>query len=355
MKLVLISIIILISPKVFSEINSRISLEQVLDSIDRHSPLIKSEIEKINLSRAQVEIAKSSFDLNWQLSSGEQKNGYPENRKNESKIQTQIFGTGILATLAWDEFDGTVPVYRQSELTGSEGRLKASLQIPLLRNLLTDPNRTNLEINKLTLNSTEQSFRFAKMQIYIKAALSYYNWLASIEKRKISEDLLQLALQRREFINKKVKLGDSPKIDLIEIERIIFERENNLLKSSQNEFKASQDLSLFLRDTEGQVKVPQASQAKNLLQETQSFNVVDTHSWNFSEFPILKSMELLIQAQKAELKLFKQERLPKLNLVLENSEYYGDLPINRQSSTESFVGFTLTFPILNLEAKGKYS
>lgn len=354
MRLILFLFVLTLPMIIHAGNSSLLTLEALLDSVDQHYPLVKKDQEKITQAQADVLVAEAAFDFGLQVRAGRQSTGYPINQSLQGNLTHQILNTGIIAALTWDQFDGSVPNYRGDQLTGSDGRITGSLRIPLLRNLLTDESRTKLEISKIARQMSFQNLRMTQMKTYIEASDAYYLWLSNVQRRKVSERLLKLAEQKNDFIQRRVEVGDLPKVDLIELEKIILERQMAVLEDQQKEFMSAQTLSLYYRDEVGMTLIPDSNKAADLSSEWQSAAEVSLVNLNIEQFPLIEKLNLEIQDSQESIQLTKQSRLPTLDLILEESQYRGNLPSNRMDPRESYFGLAFSFPLLNKEAKGNY-
>jgi outer membrane protein TolC len=330
------------------------SLSTVLDSVDRHFPLILSAAAEVEKQQGLYDSKKGAFDAQAFYQQAEQTNGYPENSQTEAGLKTQIYGTGLTASLSWDRLRGQVPSYRGEDATGSDGRWKGKLQIPLLNGLLIDANRFELAAGQLKISVAEQQARIVRMETYSKAAMAYWYWLSRVEKRKVSQNLVELALTRQDFIKKRVAHGDLAPIDEVENERMILQRKAQLLKDRQDEMNSALELSIYYRDLAGQPVLlidkpaPQWLDHAVLQEKIEIGNKSSVH-----ELPMIQKVEAEIKALQAEQSLRSQERLPKLDLILEESRYEGVLPPGRTDQRESYVGFQFSFPLFNFKALGQ--
>lgn len=331
-----------------------IQLDTILDSVDKHFPLILSADADVLEQQGILRSKRGPFDAEIYAIQGEQPNGYPESRTTEAGIKTQIYGTGITASLGWDRTRGQVPIYEGEDQTGSEGRWKGKLQVPLLRGLITDTNRAELAMSEYKVNAIEQQARSVRMETYSKAALAYWYWLSRVEKRKVSENLVSLAMTRQGFIQKRVTHGDAAPIEEVENERMILQRKAQLLKDQQDELNAALELSVYYRDEKGKPIVVSGFPAPLWLDPgVLNERIYQGAKTTVMDLPNIQKIEMEIKSLQVQQQLTSQERLPKLDLVLEESRYEGLLPPGRSSDRESYIGVQFSFPLFNLKARGR--
>lgn len=331
-----------------------LQLEEVLDSVDRHFPEILKAQAEFEEQKAKARATLGPFDPKLSVEWGEHRDGYPSNELLGAKLSTQIPGTGVSAEFGWDRTLGDFPVYEGDRQTGSEGRWKGGLTVPLLRDLITDGSRTKRNVESLKANEKGESARLVRLQTYLKAALTYWDWLARVETQKIMVDLLKLAEQRDEILSKRVKRGDAPAIDVVDNQRIILQRRSQLLKSQQETLNANLDLSLFLRDEAQQLVRPDEARAPLWLDEKRVQNSSELKNVDavVARYPDIKKLQFEIGQLDANRRLNSQSLLPRLDLKLESARYEGELPTFRKDENELFVGVQFSIPLLNAQARG---
>jgi len=356
-----IKIICLLSPmavaapvKPLNKVSKTLTLEEVLDSVDRYYPEIIKAHAEVEAQRGKAKASLGAFDPKLSVDWGRHSDGYPENELLGAKLGAQIAGTGILVDMGWDRSIGAFPSYEGALQTGSEGRWKAGLTIPLIRDLVIDQVRAKRQIEGLKSNEKEEAARIVKIETYVLAASTYWQWLARIEVQKIVRDLLSLAEQRDNILSKRVKHGDAPIIDHVDNQRVLLQRKAQLLKAQQDSLNASLDMSLFLRNEKEEMISPVEDQAPSWLNQKSVKPAPEMENVDsiVSAYPGLQKLKYELQQAEVNQSLNYQSLFPRLDLRLESARYEGELPVFRKDPNEFFVGLQFSIPLANVSARG---
>ena len=329
-------------------------LDEVLDSVDRQYPEILKAQAEVDAQRGMRQASWSPFDPKLSVEWGQHRDGYPENEMLGAKLNAQVPGTGIVADFGWDHSVGSFPVYEGDRQTGRDGRWKGGLSLPLLRDLVIDNVRAKNEVEGLKLDEKEEAARVVKIDTYMRAAVTFWEWSARIESQKIISDLLTLAEQREEILTKRVKRGDAPAVDLIDNQRIILQRRAQLLKAKQESLNANLDLSVFLRDSSKEMIRPGGERAPRWLDPDaiKSTAGVDDVDKIVAQYPEIRKLQYELKQLEVYRRLNGQSLLPRLDLLLEGARYEGELPSFRKDKNEFFVGLKFSLPLGNFGARG---
>ena len=338
-----------------SEEMSPLRLEDVLSSVDKFYPAIQSAEADLEAQRGKFGAARGAFDPKISANWGEHRDGYPNNDMIGAKASSQIPFTGVTADFGWDRTRGSFPVYEGDQQTGSDGRWKAGVTVPLLRDFLTDGARAGLKAEGLKTEEKEQSAKLVRLETYAKAAVAYWEWLARIEARKIVEDLLKLADQRDVFIGKRVHRGDAPAIDSVDSQRVILQRRAQLTKARQEQLNAELDLSLYLRTSDEVTVRPSPARALPWLDPKRAERRVGLKDIEavIARYPGVRKLQFEVRQAEIQSRLANQNILPRLDLRLEAARYQGQLPSFRSDDSELFAGVQFSIPLFNFSARGK--
>ena len=122
----------------------KLSLTQVLQSIDTHYPQVKiARLEVIKASGVFVN-AKGQFDPSLEASTRSQPAGGYINNYGDTQLTIPTLYNGVKLFAGYRNGEGDWPIYYQNYLTNSGGEYRAGLSLPLLRDRLIDKERTGL-------------------------------------------------------------------------------------------------------------------------------------------------------------------------------------------------------------------
>ena len=123
--------------------------------------------------------------------------------------------------------------------------------MPLARNRSIDANRAELWRAQIERGRVEPEIRAMILGAVRDGSVAYWQWVASAAAYQVAQDILQLGIDRRGFLEKQVRAGEKASIDLVDNQRIILSRSAKATDARRKLEQASVKLSLFLRDDFG--------------------------------------------------------------------------------------------------------
>jgi cobalt-zinc-cadmium efflux system outer membrane protein len=334
-----------------------VSLDQVLDSVDKHYPELLGAEAQAQAQEFMVTRARGAFDPILSASYSRTVEGSYQNEYISTKIENQIPGTPVKVGAQWDKLNGKVPVYDGDRNTGTDGRTKAFIEVPLLRDLIIDKSRAGLQTALFRHAETLEEARLVKLNTYRLAALSYWAWVAANEKQRAYEGLIQAVKERDKVILTRVRKGESPRIEHVDNQRIIMQRQSALEKTKLEVAKATLVLSLFWRDDSGQPKRADFDQAPKWLEPIGDAPVINRQALraNLGQHPAVQALERSLDQKQVYRRLAKYSLLPELDLKASYSDYMGVAPVTHTQNWEKTIGVNFTFPLFNRDARGMNS
>lgn len=142
------------------------------------------------------------------------------------------------------------PWYLERE-TNKGGEFKAGFLAPLAKDRSIDANRAELWRAQLERGRVEPEIRAMVIRSVRDGTVAYWDWVASAEVFRVAEGVLQLGIDRMQFLERQVELGEKAEIDIVDNRRIIVSRQAKLVDARRKLEQASAKLSLFLRDDNG--------------------------------------------------------------------------------------------------------
>lgn len=344
---ILIAAIASLAPSHAYALLTRASL---IRSVDQHFPLIEKQLLEQAAAAEDIVAAKGNFDFELKMKHRNWDEQDYNNRYSEVSLQkrTQFYGLGLEA--GQRQGLGNFPSYEGKYKTSTPGEVYLGLTLPLLRNFVTDKSRTELSQAKTRFAIAQEEVKLKKLYYTYKALSLYYDYQVLNQNLKISKEIYQLAHNRREWLQKKVKAGDSEKIALVDLERTILKRKNDILKIEMELEKVKYQLSLYYRDSNGKSiteltsAYPDVSELEKLTEQLPQLDISGNPTINI----VLSQIDL----QKQQLKLEQQARRPQLDLKLKamHNLDYEDMHPARDSL---LMGLEFSFPLQNNRAQGK--
>lgn len=318
----------------------------VSESVLKFLPLIEEANLKYEMAKGESTSAEGAFDHKLIVKSRNRIENKYDNQFLETTIERATPWKGLGLIVGHRQGLGHFPAYDGKYQTSGAGEVFAGLTLPVMRNFSLDENRAELFGRRIDVQIAKEQL-ILKKNIYLHKALSlYYKFLLENKKLKIRKSILELAENRQLMLEKKHLAGDIEKIKLIDNKRSIDKRRDELLKTELDITKVKAELSLYVRDAQGNPVnyiVPQELEAPTKL------SLVERK--NLDQVPQLKILNYEIEKLQIQEKLYDQLKLPGLNLELLGArELSGNLPYDPQSLQ---VGVKFDIPLENRKAEGK--
>ena len=324
----------------------KLSLMQVLQSIDTHYPQVKiAQLEVIKASGAFVN-SKGQFDPSLEASTRLQPAGGYINYYGDTQLTIPTLYNGVKLFAGYRNGEGSWPIYYQNYLTNSGGEYRAGLSLPLLRDRLIDKERTGLLSSAQLMLMKEQDAETIKIKIYQEAIKAYWQWVEAGLQLKTFKQLLHLAQKRQHAIEQQASLGDLPKLAISENLQQIIQREQ-LLNQGQMIFEqAGVNLSLYFRDAKGNTLVPEAEFLPALTSTSYPIEA------SLREHPGIKKLNHYALMMKLKRNQARNELLPQLDATAYTFKQNGTGGYPLMIPQAAMVGVSFKFPLLQRQAKG---
>ncbi|MBS1990804.1 MAG: TolC family protein [Cyanobacteria bacterium SZAS LIN-3] len=201
--------------------------------------------------------------------------------------------------------------------SGRSGEYSAGFTVPLMRGLGINEKSAAEQQAKLGEPLAKQIFSGSRLEVLLKAAATYFDWVGAKARVDIANNLLKLAEARVDQIKLRVQNGDSPALDVTESEQEIMRRQASYVKAQRDYQKAALQLSIFFWDENGNPRaLPPISDVPPLAPEPSKMSEA---AWNegrkqaAERRPELKKIDLERQQAKIELRLAQNMILPAMD------------------------------------------
>lgn len=118
--------------------------------------------------------------------------------------------------------------------------VEATLSIPLLRDLIWNQSWTRIQSRELEHLATREEFRRNMMDIVNETERAYWSLIATLEKTHVDQKSLEATHALLKQTEAQFEVGTVSKVEVIEAEAGVAERELNLI-TSENAYRAAQD------------------------------------------------------------------------------------------------------------------
>ena len=307
--------------------SSPLTLTEVLDSAERSFPLLLAILQERGIAAGQRLAAEGAFDLNVQFRGSLQDGTFEGNRLDVGLNQpTTFYGTTLLGGYRLGR--GDFPVYYGDRLTAEGGELRAAVQVPLLRDGPIDRRRAALRQAQIGQMLAEPAIQRARIDVLRSAARAYWNWAAAGEQYQVAEALLRLARDRQAGLEEQFRLGQVAEFVVVDNRRLIYEREGALLAAERRWQQTAFELSLYLRDAEGNPVIPTAGRLPGTLLREEPLpprteRLAQDVETAYRVRPELVRFRLLKERAAVDLRLAENQTWPALNFQLAGAQDVG--------------------------------
>ncbi len=347
-----------------------LKLEEIFQRIDNFHPSLHSTEQNRRLAEADIMGAKSAFIPKF-LSRGLMEDLYDAKGKKKNAFtysgelywQTpfgaEIMTFGRTTTKSILDQDGlsninsksvldSVTKYKLDGFTSSE--LSLAIRIPLLRDLLIDPQRADLKRAKLQTPLAEAEILKKRADLFAKAAEKYWTWIGAGFQYRVAEKLLDLAEIRGGGTKERVELGAAPPIDLIEVNAQIQSRKENLIKAERKLEKEAIALSTYLWEEDFGFITPTKDNLPDKLPNPINLpqELWEAHLEASKQRPELKILEIERKQENINLRLARNDMLPTINF-----EVLPTQDLDNGDRTNIRGSLNLEVPLYPLKAKSQ--
>ncbi len=341
--------------------DAALELSEILQSVEQHFPLLLASEQERAIAAGQRLAAEGAFDLNLRTRGTTQGGTFPNNRFDTILEQpTPLYGASFFTGYRFGF--GDFPVYYGDRQTADGGEFRAGVQIPLLRDGPIDRRRAALRQAQITETLADPVVQRARIDFFRAAARAYWNWVAAGEQYLVADALLGIARDRQSGLEEQFKKGQIAEFVVIDNRRLIAEREGALIGAERRLQQSSFDLSLFLRDPEGNPVVPAANRlprsfAQQVLPQPSSDRLRSDIETAYSLRPELVRFQLLKERATVDLRLAENQSYPALNAAVGGAQDVGKgkkatgiFELDRSVAEASLL---LEVPLQRREAQGR--
>lgn len=348
------------APEGFSELR----LDDVVSSIESHYPLLIAALQEQGISSGQLVAAQGAFDLNLRGREAGQLGTYPSQRITMGVDQNTAWN-GVSFFAGYRQSAGDFPIYYGDRKTGDGGEFRAGLSIPLLAGREIDRRRTTLAQAEINRALADPTIAAQRLDFVRAGSRAYWTWVAVGLRYRIAKSVLKIAADRDGQLAELVERGALAQIERTDNKRVIVERETRLVAAERAWQQASIALSLYLRTSEGEPRVPSALTLPQSIPEPLPFDRSVLPRDLISALqnrPELMRLDLQRRRTALELDLARNQLMPNLNLGIEG---YQDVGYGSNFSKTPLVTGTaldrsayvaslqLDVPLQRRDAKGK--
>lgn len=336
-----------VAPPVATAEQATLTLEEVLRSTRELSPLMLAARADVEGADGERMAAAGQFDPAWRTRAWNVPIGsYPQTRVDTVvEAPTPLWGASFFG--GYRLGTGKFPSYYGERETWSAGELRAGAVVPLLRNGPIDRRRATEARAELGRSIASLSRAQQELELVRLATTRYWEWVAAGDRRDIAKALFEIAKTRDQQLSTRANVGDVAQFDRQDNARALVQREALLVQAQRGVDQTAFELSLFLRDAEGNPRMPRDAELPHL---PQASNAPDANvDEALARRPDVARLLDQKRSAEVELRLAQNQLLPALDVGVTVSN---DLGTRRADSyaptnpTELEVSAVLDVPLL---------
>ncbi len=307
----------------------KLSFQEYMDWVRQYHPISVQAELNLRLGEMEVRQARGGFDplIYGNLDRKDYKQSNYFDKREASIVVPTWMGVELNGT-----FEQNAGRFLNSESNvPASGLLSAGASFNLGQGLVLDERRAALRKAQIFQQATEVERINFLNELNLQAADMYWRWALAKENVKVLQEGVELATFRFNAVKRFYQLGDQAAIDTVEAFTQLLNRQYRLQIAENTFFAASQELSTFLWDEEGNpMELNPNVIPQGLFEE---FNV----SPDFEEFrnqvishPELRLTDFEIAGLDVERRLKTQQLLPvvkmKYNFLSESISDFNPSP-----------------------------
>lgn len=331
-------------------------LPEVIASVQTQYPPYLAAMIELDIANGRTRQAMGAFDLNLNVGGEFNPAGYYDGQTGYSVLEQPLPFWGGNVYGGYRLSSGFLPNYNKDR-TSSNGEAVLGFRVPLLRDGTIDRRRAALWQAEIDQELANPIILRQYLDFIRAATISYFTWVSSGQRLRLTEELLRIAKDRDSAIAEQVKRGASAPIVQIDNQRLVVSREIAVVQALRRFQAASIELSLFHRTRElaepiisPRSRVPAAFPPHPRPDETQV--TADIASAAIFR-PEIRRIELNIQKIEIDRKLAKNNMMPSLDVGVEAAQGAGGTLPSNLERTEIDAKIEFKLPLQRREAKGR--
>jgi outer membrane protein TolC len=332
-------------------------LQQVHASVMQQFPLVLAAVQEAQVIAGKQQAARGAFDVKLVAESLNMPQGFYENYRQLLKAEQPTFAGGAF----YGQYrigDGDFQPWYGERETNEGGEFKVGLLAPLLRGRAIDERRAEIFRADLQAGAVDPLVRREQIEALLVASYVYWSWVGAGRMYVTTEALLNVAEERNRGLARQVELGNLPRTEVQQNERLIATRQAKLIEANRKLQGAAVKLSLFLRDETGD---PIVTTVKQLplnfppIVDPRQQPLEDAVSAALDRRPELQLLRIDRQLVDVDLQVAENELLPNLTAVIEGSKDMGAPASSKRDKTpfELEAGLLFDVPLQRNKAQGK--
>ncbi len=333
------------------------TLSEVMRSAEKHLLPRMNQAFEVDQAEGRLLAARGAFDLKIAGSGAAALSGKYDERFGTLALKQQTSLAGLAMEAGYRHGAG-YPVYAAKAMTSRYGEAFGQASLPLLQGSSIDSQRLERDTTYRGVEVARAELEKQRLALLLDAGLAYYSWVKTHRYLEVERVLVALAEGRARLVESSVAAGQLPRVELLDNERLIAERREQLLSARSDAEQSKQELAFFKRDAEGRPSLPDGvpeQEALNAeLRPTPEQALQDVER----RHPFIQALQAKEQQLMRRLAWADNQRLPNLDLNARVSKDFGAeqayAPFaTTPNKTEVMVGLEFAWPVQQRKARGK--
>jgi outer membrane protein TolC len=334
-----------------------LGLDEVVEASLNGHPAMSEAGAVIDEKKGKKLSAIGEFDAKLKSESKAYGAGYYDGRYLDVTVSKPLTANGAEIYTGYRSADGKFPIYDGDLVTGDAGEAQVGVKMPLLRNRAIDERRGEITKADIDIESASNKLISTRLKLIQGATAAYWEVVAVRRQVSVIEDLVKVARERGAQLGSQVTAGDKPRFDLVDNQRAVLKRENELVKVRNFFQKAIIKLSLYYRSPDGLPLTPNDSQVPNELpepspEEFQNFEESLLLKEALKNRPELEVVKLKSDQVAVDVAVAENQFLPQLDLNLAAAQDFGNVSKTIDQG-ELKVGIKVEVPLEYRKIRGK--
>lgn len=338
-----------------------LTLIEVLDSVEQRDPRMEGAELGIRTAEGHVRQSKGVYDP--VLRGRATYEPVYRNMVADARVEQPTPLWGLTAWAGYQVGVGRRPYYNTTldsildvddrvgsrDVRSAAGTLTAGLTLPLWRDRGIDRRRANLRQTRMELDRMKDVRDAELLTLEVEAATKYWTWVANGLRLEIEQTLLELAQERDEALARRIELGALDPLAGVDNRRLILDREGRVVAAERAFQQAGLELSLYLRDGNGNpiVAGPERlpGQLPAMVAPDPGSNIETEIAEALDRRPDRRARTTLRSQADVELRWAKNQRSPRVELSAWVSRYMGRPLIPEFSRNNAVIALLFEIPI----------
>ncbi len=327
-----------------AQTSRELSLSDLVSGLSRHPEYVVATSE-FKANTAAVGEAKGAFDTHLVGEVSEAVEGYYDTSVLDVGVSQRVPKTPLELELGIRRGSGLFASYDKRE-TLRDGEFRIGASLPLLNGFVTDKERVEIAKSKLVQQQSDAERTLVLLSLTQRASMAYWTHVYYLSKLQTYKQMLDIAKQREEAMQKQFDSGNTSAIAIVDVQREVAARTASVVQSKLDVANSRLKLNYFLPQKTWTTPVSQLARKEFVVGSANA----DRDVPNIESRPELQVATASVDKAKLSRNLAENELLPKVDGFVRASKDFGDGPVSLQAR-EIVVGINMAFPIQNRRAR----